>query len=68
MKNNQTTTKDCSFCQSPYNAVAFETGESVQCNYENGQPVMLFSDDGIAGNCFTMPIKYCPMCGRKLND
>lgn len=68
MKNNQTTTKDCSFCQPPYNTVAYVTGESVQYNYEADHPVLLFSDDGIAGNCFAMPIKYCPMCGRKLNE
>ncbi len=65
--------KKCTFCESPGThiaAVDMETADGEENRlfiYVCGSYIQLF-DKQLPGLCTSIPINYCPMCGRHLNN
>ncbi|MFT8725404.1 hypothetical protein [Liquorilactobacillus nagelii] len=66
---------DCPYCHDPFldlSGVAddeLDTGGDSYCSIdENGNMIYGSFSEGYDVSCNEMPIKFCPMCGRKLGD
>lgn len=64
-KNETSDQKHCQYCHYPFKHIWNDelSDDCISYEFYKGKAQLYISVDGVA---FTVPIEYCPKCGRKL--